>query len=350
MSVHVEHPVLNIREVDGSPSTYPYIFKVPNTSLTDNGDGSVTLAFVNTAISGLTEDRVLFGHADGSIDQDSNITYDGTRLTVNNITVGNIAVASNSLLAYSSATAIIATGGGVGTGITANTSTGSAGIFNRSGDGGGSALLYLNSYGGPPGGGVDTAEILLIRNEGSGDSFVLHDGTSNRFDITKTGVLEWWTAPYGAVDTNLYRGGVDLLKTDDTFQAAALITGSDIFFGTDQTDRIYSDDLHLILNAESATRTIGGRVVNTDRYTSNQTLDSNNHIVAGDTDGGAFTITFPVGIDGTHYITSNVGRSGNALTISPDEAELLGGVNEDFDILDGETIDWHYETTEGWIA
>src|SRR3990167_2241364 len=35
---------LNIRETDGSPSTYPYQLKVTNGQLTDNGDGTVSLS------------------------------------------------------------------------------------------------------------------------------------------------------------------------------------------------------------------------------------------------------------------------------------------------------------------
>jgi hypothetical protein len=63
---------------------------------------------------------------------------------------------------------------------------------------------------------------------------------------------------------------------------------------------------------------LGGNISNTDRYTSNQTLTAINHKVVGDTDGGAFNITLPAGIDGTNYKITNVGSSGNDLTIIPD--------------------------------
>lgn len=42
--------MLNIREADGSPSTYPYQFKLPNGSLTDNGDGTATFSVVGISI------------------------------------------------------------------------------------------------------------------------------------------------------------------------------------------------------------------------------------------------------------------------------------------------------------
>jgi hypothetical protein len=92
------------------------------------------------------------------------------------------------------------------------------------------------------------------------------------------------------------------------------------------------------------------KILTTDRYTSNQTLTASNHVIVGDTDGGTFIITLPAGIDGTPYKISNVGSSGNALTTVPDGAELLVGDNASFDLLDGETLDLCYETTEGWIA
>ncbi len=40
----VTNPPLNIRDEDGSPSTYPYQLKVTNGTLTDNGDGTASLA------------------------------------------------------------------------------------------------------------------------------------------------------------------------------------------------------------------------------------------------------------------------------------------------------------------
>lgn len=45
---------LNVREVDGSPSTYPYQLQFPNGSLTDNGDGTTTVEFISASSSGVT--------------------------------------------------------------------------------------------------------------------------------------------------------------------------------------------------------------------------------------------------------------------------------------------------------
>lgn len=43
--------MLNIRSADGSVSNYPYQLKVPNTSLTDNGDGTMTLAVTTGSVN-----------------------------------------------------------------------------------------------------------------------------------------------------------------------------------------------------------------------------------------------------------------------------------------------------------
>ena len=98
------------------------------------------------------------------------------------------------------------------------------------------------------------------------------------------------------------------------------------------------------------TTTSSGHIISTTRLTGATTLDATHHHVFGDTDGGAFTITLPAGVDGTQYRVANVGTSGNNLTLAPDGAELLVGANANFDILDGETLDLTYETTEGWIV
>ena len=92
-----------------------------------------------------------------------------------------------------------------------------------------------------------------------------------------------------------------------------------------------------------------GRILNVSRYTTTQTLGTSDHHVAGDTDGGAFTITLPAGVAGTEYKIANTGTSANDLTIAPDGAELLIGVNDNFTLADGEALNITYEATEGWF-
>jgi hypothetical protein len=95
--------------------------------------------------------------------------------------------------------------------------------------------------------------------------------------------------------------------------------------------------------------TTKGRIVKVDRYTSTTTLNADNHQVFGDTDGGAFTINLPAGVEGTYYRIVNTGSSGNNLTISPNGLELLLGVNASFNLADGESLIIVFHPTEGWF-
>jgi hypothetical protein len=95
--------------------------------------------------------------------------------------------------------------------------------------------------------------------------------------------------------------------------------------------------------------TTGGRIVNTDRFTSGpQTLDATHHNVFCDTDGGAFTINLPAGIDGTEYRIINTGSGGNDVTITPNGSEDIYGSNSSITLSDGSSTVLVYETTEGW--
>jgi len=91
-----------------------------------------------------------------------------------------------------------------------------------------------------------------------------------------------------------------------------------------------------------------GRIKGTTRVTGNTTLDTTHHTVFCDTDGGAFTISLPNGVDGTHYRIANVGTSGNDVTLS-----TVGGIETIYKetsqpISDGEVLDVVFETTEQW--
>lgn len=91
-----------------------------------------------------------------------------------------------------------------------------------------------------------------------------------------------------------------------------------------------------------------GKIVNTTRITGATTLNADHNVVYADTDGGAFTITLPAGVDGTYYRIINVGSSANNVTMAPDGAELLIGVNSNYTLTDGDVLEITYETTEGW--
>ena len=91
-----------------------------------------------------------------------------------------------------------------------------------------------------------------------------------------------------------------------------------------------------------------GQILNTTRVTTTYTVLTTDYAVYCDTDGGAFTATLPAGADGQTFKIINVGTSSNNLTLAPNGAELLIGVNSNFTLFDGESLLLTYETTEGW--
>jgi|2_EtaG_2_1085320.scaffolds.fasta_scaffold07705_2 hypothetical protein len=97
--------------------------------------------------------------------------------------------------------------------------------------------------------------------------------------------------------------------------------------------------------------TTGARIVKTTRIDdgdSPYTVLSTDHNIFCDTDGGVITANLPAGVNGTYYRIINVGTSSNNLTLAPNGAELLLGVNSNSVLTDGESLIVVYETTEGW--
>lgn len=91
----------------------------------------------------------------------------------------------------------------------------------------------------------------------------------------------------------------------------------------------------------------GGKIVKTTRVTTTYTALASDHTILCDTDGGAFTLTLPAGIDGTYYRIINVGTSGNDVTIATNASETILG-NASGTLIDGDRLIITYETTEGW--
>lgn len=92
-----------------------------------------------------------------------------------------------------------------------------------------------------------------------------------------------------------------------------------------------------------------GRIVSTTRVTSTPyaVLSTDHHIFV-DTDAATITATLPAGVAGTNYRIVNVGTSANTVSLVPNGAELLIGVNSAFTLNDGEALIITYEATEGW--
>ena len=85
----------------------------------------------------------------------------------------------------------------------------------------------------------------------------------------------------------------------------------------------------------------------TKRVTTTYLITATDEVVFCNTNSGDFTVTLPAGVEGTHYKIINCGSSGNTLTVDGDSAELVYGETTQ-DLSDGDVIDLHYNTTEGW--
>jgi hypothetical protein len=91
-------------------------------------------------------------------------------------------------------------------------------------------------------------------------------------------------------------------------------------------------------------RDVPTRIINTD---SPYTVLARDRVIFCDTDAGAITVDLPAGISGTHLKIVNTGSSGNDVTVDGHSAENVYGALTQL-LSDGEVIDIHYETTEGW--
>ena len=144
------------------------------------------------------------------------------------------------------------------------------------------------------------------------------------------------------------------LPVDHPYKSAAPTTESTLrlanVWSSDNNETTFGDSTLPTVIEGSTSETIGGRIVNIDRYTANQTLDATNHVVKGNTDGGSFSFTLPAGVSGTEYQITNTGRSGNQLTVSPNGTEQIfrSGAGTSITLSDGEGITIHYEATDDW--
>ena len=113
-----------------------------------------------------------------------------------------------------------------------------------------------------------------------------------------------------------------------------------------EADIILSPDGDVVVNA--LLNTGAGRIVNTTRVTTTYTALVTDYMIYADTDGGAFTITLPAGVEGQYLRIANVGSSLNNLTIDGDGAETVRGALTQT-LYDGDIIIVVYNATEGWI-
>ena len=107
----------------------------------------------------------------------------------------------------------------------------------------------------------------------------------------------------------------------------------------------------LAVLANGALQSFAGRRKNTTRITSADspyTMLVTDDELFCDSDGGAITVNLLAGVVGTRHRIINCGSSGNDVTVSPNGAELLFGVNSDAAVTDGDAEILVFESTENW--
>ena len=192
----------------------------------------------------------------------------------------------------------------------------------------------------------------------------LTDGTfTTTGGVTSTGSLALTTdlaVQYGGTGASTFTdGGVLLGSGTSAITAMAVLTDGQFIVGDGTTDPVAESGNTArtslgLGTGDSPTftglTTTAGRIADTARYTTTQTLDADDHIVYCDTDGAAWTLTLPAGVNGTHYKIINCGSSGNDLTVDPDGTEQIwgNGAGTAFVMIDGDILNIHFETTEHW--
>jgi len=125
---------------------------------------------------------------------------------------------------------------------------------------------------------------------------------------------------------------------------------------TQEVDRVWIEFFEDIVKNLDNISTLNGILIITGgiRYTTTVVTDatytvlSTDNIIFCDTDLNAITANLPAGLGGRHYKLINCGSSGNDLTVQPDGLEELYGTVIGSVLSDGEVIDIHFSSTQGW--
>lgn len=185
---------------------------------------------------------------------------------------------------------------------------------------------------------VPTAETDVVEGDAEGDE--LTDANYVYILRDKAGTLAW-----ERTDNNWATGSSG---------TSPLTTKGDIYTYDSVDARLPVGTDGQTLKANSSTSTglewtsPAGVIDNTTRVTNTYTILTTDHVIFCNTDGGSFTATLPAGVEGQTFRIINSGTSGGLLTIAPDGAEHLIGVNSSFSFNDGEVLELTYNSTDGW--
>lgn len=118
-------------------------------------------------------------------------------------------------------------------------------------------------------------------------------------------------------------------------------TANSVEIGANNTGKICID-------SDGGLKTVAGRIRNTTRVTGTYTILVTDDLIFANTDAAAYTATLPVGVEGQTFEIVNSGSSSKNLTIAPNGAEHLLGVNSSFLLTDAERLSLTYNATDGW--
>ncbi len=164
----------------------------------------------------------------------------------------------------------------------------------------------------------------------AGSAVYYFDGTDMDWSSSKVS-NNWFNKEYGGT-VNYFGSGATNTPTDNSIL---------------RMDGVGQQDSGCTIDDNDTIKSVGGRIVNTTRITGATTLDATHHAVFADSDGSAYTVTLPAGVDGTVYEIANTGSSGNDITVAANGAETINGDASQV-LSDGEAIQIVYETTEKW--
>jgi len=178
---------------------------------------------------------------------------------------------------------------------------------------------------------ANTSSLFVL--DGNGDMSLQNNANAN---------LEIFRQSSAGENRLMKLSGYITAATADKYISHQIDDTTDYYLVAREDSNILGVDIQMPLKTSSS------RIADTTRVTTTYTVLVTDHHVFADTDGGAFTATLPAGVDGQVIKIMNTGTSSNLLTIAPNGADLLIGVNSNFTLYDGEALLIVYDSTEGW--
>jgi len=84
------------------------------------------------------------------------------------------------------------------------------------------------------------------------------------------------------------------------------------------------------------------------RVTSDYTIKYEDGTIFADTTSNAIALDLPAGEEGEAHRVINCGLTGYSVTLTPNGAEALNGVNAAETLYNSENLDLQFQTAEGW--